>query len=290
MLLQLIVNSFSLGSFYVLVALGFSLIFGITRAFNLAHGELILLSGYLAYALCRELGIPVLVTMPLCMLALPAATVLLCMLLRHVREPFELNTLVATFGLAMVLQNVMLFTFSANFRLLPPVDFITVLPESSLVISSGQVLLIALSLLATAGTHVLLHRTFLGKALRATIQEREAAKLAGIPVERMGLIAFALGGALIGLAGPLYGQSAYLQPFAGPEATLTAIIITIFAGVGRVRGILLGGWILGFVESTATLLLGTSWREMVSGVLLIALLLLRPEGLLSLRLHRESKA
>lgn len=290
MLLQLIASSFSLGSFYALIALGFSLIFGITRAFNLAHGDLILLSGYLAYALYKGLGAPVLLTLPLCMLALPIVTVVLHRFLRHVREPFELNTLVVTFGLSMVLQNAMLLAFSANFRLLPKADFAMVPPESTLVLNPGQIFLIALSLLATAATHVLLHHTFLGKALRATIQEREAARLAGIPVERMGVVAFALGGTLIGLAGPLYGQSAYLQPFAGPEPTLTAIIITIFAGVGRTRGILLGGWILGFVESAAALVLGSSWREMVAAVLLIALLLLRPEGLLTLRPHRESKA
>jgi branched-chain amino acid transport system permease protein len=289
MFLQLIVSSFSLGSFYALIALGFSLIFGITRAFNLAHGELILMSGYLAYGLCKGLGIPVLYTLPLCMLALPALTVPLYKLLRHIREPFELNTLVVTFGLAMVLQNVMLLAFSANFRLLPRAD-LPMIPETIPLLNPNQALLITLSLLATAATHALLHKTFLGKALRATIQERDAARLAGIPVERMELIAFALGGTLIGLAGPLYGQAAYLQPFAGSEPTLTAIIITIFAGVGRIRGILLGGWILGFVESCATLALGTSWREMVSAVLLIALLLLRPEGLLTFRSRRESKA
>lgn len=290
MLLQLIVSSFSLGSFYALLALGFSLIFGITRAFNLAHGELILLSGYLAYALSKGLGAPVLLTLPVCMLVLPLVTMLLHRFLRHVREPFELNSLVVTFGLSLVLQNVMLFAFSANFRLLPKADFPMLPPGVSAVVNPGQILLIGLSLLATAATHVLLQRTFLGKALRATIQEREAARLAGIPVERMGVIAFALGGTLIGLAGPLYGQSAYLQPFAGAEPTLTAIIVTIFAGVGRTRGILLGGWILGFVESAASLLLGISWREMVAAVLLIALLLMRPEGLLSLRARRELRA
>ncbi len=290
MLLQLTVSSFALGSFYALVALGFSLIFGITRAFNLAHGELILLSGYLAYALCKKLGLPVLATLPVCMLLLPGITVLLCTLLRRVREPFELNTLVMTFGLALVLQNGMLFVFSADYRLLPQAEIGRFLPEVMAIVSPTQVLLIVLSLVATGLTQVLLHRTLLGKALRATIQEPEAARLAGIPVERMGRIAFALGGILIGLAGPLYGQSAYLQPFAGSEPTLMAIIITIFAGVGRVRGILIGGWLLGCVESATTVVFGTSWREMVTGLLLIALLVLRPEGLLAPRMRRETEA
>ena len=280
MLLQLLVNAFSLGSFYALVALGFSLIFGVTHAFNLAHGELILLGGYLAYALGKYLEAPFLLTLPLCMLALLFAAVLLNQLLRYVQEPFELNSLVVTFGLALVLQNGMLMLFSADYRLMKaaasPID----LPFLHIVMTQTQVLLITLSLLATATVYVVLRKTFLGKALRATIQDREAAKLAGIHVGHMSIIAFAIGGALIGLAGPLYARAAYLHPFGGIEATLTAIIITIFAGRGHIRGILLGGWALGFVESLTVYTLGSSWRELVSSLLLIVVLLLRPQGLL----------
>jgi branched-chain amino acid transport system permease protein len=97
----------------------------------------------------------------------------------------------------------------------------------------------------------------------------------------MSLIAFALGGMLIGIAGPLFGQTAYLHPAGGTEATLIAIIITIFAGVGRTRSILLGGWILGLVESLTTFALGAGWRELVSALLLIALLVIRPQGIFS---------
>jgi branched-chain amino acid transport system permease protein len=139
---------------------------------------------------------------------------------------------------------------------------------------------IALSLLATASVYLMLRKTFLGKALRATIQDREAAKLAGIHVGHMSVIAFAIGGGLIGLAGPLYARTAYLHPFGGTEATLIAIIITIFAGMGHIRSILLGGWTLGFVESLTVYTLGSSWRELVTALLLITLLLLRPQGFL----------
>ena len=86
---------------------------------------------------------------------------------------------------------------------------------------------------------------------------------------------------LIGLAGPLYAQREYLHPFGGMEATLIAVIITIFAGVGRIRGILLGGWILGVVESLTVFFLGASWRELMSALILIVLIILRPEGVLS---------
>jgi branched-chain amino acid transport system permease protein len=280
MLIQFLINAFSLGSFYALMALGFSLIFGVTRAFNLAHGELVVLSGYVAYVLGVHWQLSFFWTIPFCMVFMLLVAVLLRILLVHVKEPFQLNTLVLTFGLALLLQNLMLGLFSANFRLIRIHSAPLEIPFSGAGITPIQFSLISLSLLATAAVWALWRKTFLGKALRATMQDSEAARLAGIHIGHMGLIAFALGGALIGLAGPLFGLSAYLHPFGGMEATLVAIIITIFAGIGRIRGILLGGWILGIVESLTVYTLGASWRECVSAAILIGLLLLRPEGIL----------
>ena len=278
MWMQLLVNSLTLGSFYALIALGFALIFGVTRAFNLAHGELILLGGYIAYLLHKGYGVPVIWTVPISVAALLIASLLLCGLLRRIREPFELNTLVVTFGLALMLQNSMLHLFTADYRLIGHGSLFH-LESFDAYVSDTQISIVLTSLLATLAVHFLMRKTFLGKALRATIQDREAARLAGIQVDHMTMVAFGLGGALIGLAGPLYAQMAYLHPFGGSEPTLLAIIVSIFAGVGRTRGLLLGGWLLGTMESTTIFLLGGSWRELVSALILIALLLLKPEGL-----------
>ncbi|AEB08746.1 branched-chain amino acid ABC transporter permease [Desulfobacca acetoxidans] len=277
---QAVISGISLGSFYVLLAMGFSLIFGVTHAFNLAHGELILLSGYLAYALWKFLAVPFYWTLPLCMLLLPTAALGLQWLLRRLPQPFEMNSLVVTFGLAIILQNLFLAFFSADFRLIMLEQSIILdLPGWSVLITANQVLLFFCSLGAVAVIHLFLHRTFLGKALRATIQDREGAALAGIRVGQMQVIAFAVGGGLIGLAGPLFATNMYLYPAGGMEATLIAIIITIAAGVGRTRSLLLSGWLLGLAESLATLLAGASWREMISAAVLILILLLRPQGL-----------
>ncbi|WP_449243967.1 branched-chain amino acid ABC transporter permease [Desulfobacca acetoxidans] len=277
---QALISGISLGSFYVLLAMGFSLIFGVTHAFNLAHGELILLSGYLAYALWKFLAVPFYWTLPLCMLLLPTAALGLQWLLRRLPQPFEMNSLVVTFGLAIILQNLFLAFFSADFRLIMLEQSIILdLPGWSVLITANQVLLFFCSLGAVAVIHLFLHRTFLGKALRATIQDREGAALAGIRVGQMQVIAFAVGGGLIGLAGPLFATNMYLYPAGGMEATLIAIIITIAAGVGRTRSLLLSGWLLGLAESLATLLAGASWREMISAAVLILILLLRPQGL-----------
>ncbi|MDD2901189.1 MAG: branched-chain amino acid ABC transporter permease [Syntrophales bacterium] len=276
---QIIVSGFALGSFYALVALGFSLIFGVTRAFNLAHGEMIVLASYLAFVLWKFCQVPFYLTLPVCLLALGLLTLPLYLLLRRLKEPYALNTLVVTFGLALLLQNLMLVLFSADYRLLNSGLSSFTIPGLGLTFSWNQVVLLLLSLLATAGVHLGLHHTFLGKALRATIQDQEAAQISGINVKSMSLIAFGLGGMLIGLAGPLYGQNMYLYPLAGAEATLIAIILTIFAGVGRIRALLLGGWLLGLMESAAILTVGSKWRELVSAAVLLILLYFRPQGI-----------
>lgn len=276
---QIMVSGFALGSFYALVALGFSLIFGVTRAFNLAHGEMIVLAGYLAFVLWKFCQVPFYLTLPVCLLALALLTLPLYLLLRRLKEPYALNTLVVTFGLALLLQNLMLVLFSADYRLLASGLPSITIPGLGLTVSWNQAVLLLLSLLATAGVHLVLHHTFLGKALRATIQDREAAQISGINVKSMSFIAFGLGGMLIGLAGPLYGQNMYLYPLAGAEATLIAIILTIFAGVGRIRALLVGGWLLGLMESAAILTIGSKWRELVSAAVLLILLYYRPQGI-----------
>ena len=276
---QILATGFSLGSFYALVALGFSLIFGITRAFNLAHGELIVLAGYFAFALWKFYQVPFLATFGPCMLALALLALPLCLLLRGLKEPYGLNTLVVTFGLALLLENLMLVLFSADYRLIRPEFTHFSFLGTNFPFSTNQILLVLLSLLATGAIHVLMHYTFLGKALRATIQDPEAAQVAGINIKLMAFVAFGLGGMLIGLAGPLYGENMYLYPTAGTGATLIAIILTIFAGVGRIRTLLIGGWLLGLAESATILTLGSRWRELVAAAVLLILLTFRPEGI-----------
>lgn len=276
---QIIFSGFFLGSFYALIALGFSLILGTGRAFNLAHGEMILLSGYLAFTLWQYFQVPFFWILLICSLVLMWLTIPLHFLLRRLPEPYGLNTLMVTLGLALLLQNLLLACFSADYRLLQLDWPVATLPGLDLRFPWQQVLLIILALLATAAVHLVLQHSFLGKALRATIQDREAAQMAGINVNRMALAAFGLGGLLIGLAGPLFAQNMYLYPAAGVEATMIAIVVTIFAGLGRTRNILLGGWLLGLTQSAAVFALGSKWRELVGAALLLLLLYFRPEGI-----------
>jgi branched-chain amino acid transport system permease protein len=275
-----LVSGIALGSFYALIAMGFALIFGVTHTFNLAHGELLVLAGYVAYWLGKAWGLSLILAFPIAIVAMLFTLLLLQRLFSLLREPLELNSIVMSFGLAILLQNGMLFSFSGDYRLIRAPILAKGVYLDGLSVSYGQVTLVALSLIAIGLLHLALHHTYLGKALRATIQDREGAALAGINVRAMGLVAFSIGAVCIGLAGPLYGSIHYLYPAAGLQATLLAVTITIFAGVGRIRGLLLGGWVLGLAESAAVILLGSSWRELVSAVILMLLLVLRPQGIL----------
>jgi branched-chain amino acid transport system permease protein len=275
-----LVSGISLGSFYILIALGFALIFGVTRNFNLAHGELVVFAGYVSYWLWKVWAWPFVLTFPVAILA----TLLVCLglqrLFAHLREPLELNSIVFSFGVAILIQNAMLFLFSGDYRLIRISTLSRGLRLPGFYLSYGQISLLVLSLTVIAILCLLMYRTYLGKALRATIQDKEAAAQAGINVAVMGTLAFCLGAVLIGLAGPLYGCIHYLYPSTGHEITLLAITITIFAGIGRLGGLILAGWILGLGESFAVILFGASWREMVAAVLLLTLLAFKPRGIL----------
>ena len=275
-----LVSGFTLGSFYTLIALGFALIYGVTHTFNLAHGELLILAGYVAYWLWKTYGLSLIFTFPAAILLTLVVCLLLQRLFSKLSKPLELNSIVVSFGVAILLQNGMLFFFSGDYRLIRVPVLNQGLRLHSFYLSYGQLTLLALSLLAIGLLYLLMRHTYLGKALRATIQNREAAALAGINVGVMGVLAFSIGAMLIGLAGPLYGCIQYLYPTAGLQATLLAITITIFSGIGRLHGLILGGWILGLAESAAVVLLGASWRELVSAVILLILLATKPHGIL----------
>ena len=275
-----IVSGISLGSFYTLISLGFALIYGVTRNFNLAHGELLVLAGYVSYWLWKVWNWPFLLTFPAAVVVMLAACLILQRIFVRLEEPLELNSIVLSFGIAILIQNGMLLCFSGDYRLIRVPVLNQGLRFQSFYISYGQLTLLLLSILAIGLLYLLMQRTYLGKALRATIQDKDAAAMAGINVAVMGTLAFSLGAVLIGLAGPLYGCIHYLYPVSGRGATLLAVTITIFAGVGRIRGIILAGWILGLAESATVVLVGSSWREMVSAVILLTLLAFRPHGIL----------
>ncbi|HDM77960.1 MAG TPA: branched-chain amino acid ABC transporter permease [Deltaproteobacteria bacterium] len=279
MYLKLLISGLALGSFYAIIALGFSMIFGVTRVFNLAHGELLLAGGYVAYVACERFGLGFWPSVPISVLALILLGVILYRVFRAIKEPLELNTIVFTFGLVIALQNLFLIFFSADYRILTTPEWSTTIEIFNVSFTRGHLSMFLTAFISVSALYFVLRHTFWGKALRATIQDREAVGLLGIDVEKNSILAFLGGIALVGLAGPFFASFHYIHPTGGIEATLIAIIVTIVAGVGHVRAVIWAGWGMGLLENLVTTTLGAAFREGVTSLVLIAILLYKPCGL-----------
>lgn len=267
------------GTLYALLASGFALVFGVTRVLNLAHGDLVVLGAYVGEQLWRRAGWSPILAMPLA--ALPAMLLAVASrpLLSRVGSPFILRSVVFTFGASLLIQSALQTVFTADFRLIAVPAWDRGIQILGLRVAAGRILIAATALVALTALHMLFTRTFFGKSLRAVSLDREGAALAGINPARVDRLALGLGGALAGAAGPLFAAVQYVTPSAGIGPTLTAIVLTIFAGASSMGALLLGGLLLGLAEALAAWTGGGMWRDLTSLALLLLLLRWRGTGL-----------
>ncbi len=278
-LAQALVSGALLGCFYTLMALAFSMILGVTRALNLAHGDLIIFGGYLGYWLWSGSGLHPLLLVPVAGAALLPLALLWHWLFHRLPEPRELSSLVLSFGLSLLLQNFMLALWRGEYRLIAS-EFLTgSLTLGPLRLNQGRLVVAGAALAVVGALFLALTRTRWGRAVRATSLDREAAALLGINVDEATRTTFLLALALSGGAGVLFATLHYLYPAGGIELTLLAIVLTIWAGVGRLRSVLVAGILLGVIESVTITWSGPRWRELVVALMLLASLLARSGGL-----------
>ncbi len=277
-LIQALVSGVLLGCFYALIALAFSMILGVTRSFNLAHGELVILGGYLGYWLWVASGLHPIFLLPVAAALLPLG-LLWEWLLQRVPEPKELNSLVLTFGLSLLLQNVMAALWKSDYRLIVSRSFTESVRVGAVHLNHGRLLAAAAGLAAVGLSSLGLTRTRWGRAIRATALDRQAAALLGINVDRASRTTFLLALALAGIAGVFFATLHYLSPTAGVELTLLAIVLAIWAGVGRLWGVLAAGILLGMIEAVTIAWAGPRWRELMVATILLGSLLTRSRGL-----------
>lgn len=282
--LQAVVSGALVGCLYALIALGFSLVLGVTRALNLAHGELVVLGGYAGYAMWLALGLHPVLLVPLAAAAMLPLAPVWQWLTERVPEPVELNSLVLTFGLSLLLQSLMSTFWSGEYRLIASPAFGGGVRLGALVLNPGRLLAAVVACAGIILLGLLLARARWGRAVRATSLDREAAALVGIDVDRSTRLALLIALAAAGGAGALFASIHYLHPTAGTELTLLAVVLTLWAGSGRVRPMLLAGVLVGIVEGLTVALAGSGWRESSVAVLLLASLLPR-RGALARGLH-----
>lgn len=261
------------------MALGFSMVLGVTRAMNLAHGDLVILGGYVGYWLWAGSGLPPVLLVPVAAAALLPLGILWQWLLERCPEPRELNSLVVTFGLSLLLQTLMRALWQGEYRLIADAALTTSLRLGPVSVNLGRVVVAATALLVVGLLSAGLTRTRWGRAVRATSIDAQAASLLGINVDAAARTTFLLALGLAGATGVLFATLHYLYPAAGAELTLMAIVLTIWAGVGRLRSVLVAGLLLGMIEAITVAWTGPRWRETAVALMLLGSLLARSGGL-----------
>jgi branched-chain amino acid transport system permease protein len=277
------------GGLYGLAAVGLALVFGVLHMLNVAHGELIMLGGYTTFWLFTLGGLDpyasLLVAGPL-LFAVGVALYegLFGRLVRlHEESKIQLSILIG-FGLALVLHALAILAWTADDRAVTAAYAGRVLHVGRLVVPLTRLGGLAVAFAALGGLHLFLQRTDVGRAIRGTAEDWEAASLMGVPVRRVYRTAFALGSALAGVAGSLVAVSDAISPAIGLSWTLKALIVVVLAGLGSILGTFVAGVLLGVAESAAAFALGGVFREVVGLVLFVAVLTLRPQGLFGRKL------
>ena len=281
---QNIVFGLFVGSIYGIAAVGLALAFGVMNVLNIAHGELLMLGGYLSYWLFSLLGLDPFVSLLICIPALFVIGLVLDRLVyRHVArltgEAKLKNSLLISFGLVLILQNLALRFFSADERTIQVAYGGAGFNLFGVALPYTRLLSLLIAVITILALHFFLQRTYPGKAIRATAEDWEAAELAGINVQRVYMLTFALSAALAGVAGTLVSVSASVTPSIGLEWTLKALIVVVLAGTGSIMGAFPAGLLLGLAEALSGLFIDASYRELVGLVIFLAVLMLRPQGL-----------
>lgn len=280
--LQAVVSGLANAATYALVAVGLTLVFGVMRIINFAHGEFLMLSMYGGYFAWAQLGldprISILLVTPALMLA---GAVLYQGAVRFLLKAPEINQMAVTLGLSLLLQNLALMAFSGDNRLLTLNQSTQSISIGSAYLQLPQLTAAVASLLLLAVLYLLIHKTDLGLSMRAASQSREGAALSGIRIEKVYMLALCLGVGTLGVAGPLLVSTLYANPQVGSLFTLKAFVIVIVGGLGSFGGALIGALIVALAESLAGLVFSASVASAVPFALLVAVMLFRPEGILS---------
>jgi len=281
LLAQILVNGILLGGLYAVMALGLALVWGVLNIVNLAHGAFIMLGAYLSWHLFTYLGIDPFLSLPINAVVMFGLgyCVQRGLLNLIVRAPM-FNTLLITFGLEVVLTYLAQLAFSADFRTINPSYAGNSVALGPLVVPLVRLMAFAIAVVLTFSMWLFLLHTKLGRAIRATAQNLVAARLYGVEPRHLYAVTFGIGIALAGMAGGLYGTVSQINPYIGATLTAKSFAISIIGGLDNPLGVLVGGIVLGIVESLAVLYIGATFGDVASFGLLILVLIVRPSGLL----------
>ncbi len=280
LLLQSIVSGLLMGGVYSLVAVGLSLIFGVMRIINFAHGSFMMLGMFTTYWLYVLLGVDPYLSL---LFSIPLLFVIGLLaehfLIEKVLAAPEHNQLLLTLGLSMFIENFALLVWSPNYRTLNIPYVNKAATVGTVMISYPKVIAFIFAIVLTAALYSFLKRTDLGKAIRAASEEKEGALTVGINLKRIYYIAFGIGTACVGAAGTLTAPFFYVNPHVGGIFVITAFVIVVLGGMGNLIGALVGGLIIGLAESVGAAFIPGQLKQFIIYFIFILVLLFKPEGL-----------
>lgn len=285
MLLQLVISGILLGGIYALLSIGLSLMLGVSKFINFAHGDFVMIGMYSTYVMYMAFGLNPYVAWPLVILVGILFGVLMFTIAKRAIGKSPINQILLTLGFSMILQNVILLFFKSDFKSVPS-EFNNSIQINEVFVSGAQLVTFTIAIVTTIGFLLFIKFTNMGRAMRAVGQNRNASKLMGINVPRIDLIVFTLGTVMASFAGALLMTMYPTYPTVGSTYNIIAWITVILGGLGHLQGALVAALIIGISETLTGFYIGADVRQLVYFVIFIIVLVVSPGGIfhkLSLR-------
>ena len=289
--LSYLINGISLGSVYAIIALGYTMVYGIAKMLNFAHGDVIMIGAYISFCATQYMGMPAIVSVVMAMAVCTALGIVIERLAyKPLRQAASLAVLITAIGVSYFLQNIALLIWGSN-----PKNFTSVFSIGSITLFGGKLLISSETILTVLANIVIMivltlvtGKTKIGKAMRAVSEDNGAAELMGINVNATISMTFAIGSALAAIAGVLL-CSAYptLQPTTGSMPGIKAFTAAVFGGIGSIPGAMIGGLLLGVIEILGKAYVSTELGDAFVFAVLIVVLLVKPTGLLGKKVHEK---
>jgi len=278
--MQLLVSGLLIGGVYALIALGLTLMFGVMRIVNFAHGEFVMFSMYLTYWIVTLSGVTPYTALPLVALIMFLfGIVVYILIIRRTLSSSMVVQIFATVGLGLFMSNACLVAWTADYRMLQSDIGREIIHLGGVQIGMASFIAFTVAIVVALALFAFIAFSYTGKAIRATVQDRTAAQLVGINIDRIFMLAFALGTLLVGIAGALLAPIYPVYPTAGLSFGLVSFVVVVLGGMGSMPGALLGGLIIGMVEVLSGFLIDPSLKQAVYFVVFILVLIFRPNGL-----------
>ena len=289
--LQYLINGISIGSVYAIIALGYTMVYGIAKMLNFAHGDVIMMGAYISFCATNYLNLPVWLAIPMAMLFCTILGIVIeGLAYKPLRGTSSLAVLITAIGVSYFLQNAAQLIWGSDIKIFTSVVSWEPIKlfDGQLTITAEVIVTVIASVLIMIALTLFTGKTKMGKAMRAVSEDREAAQLMGINVNRTISTTFAIGSALAAIAGVLLcSVVSTLQPTTGSMPGIRAFTAAVFGGIGSIPGAMLGGILLGVIETFAKAYLSSQFSDAIVFLVLIIVLLVKPAGLLGKQIQEK---